>query len=176
MNLASQLVENQSEFLRFLERRLGDRALAEDILQDAFIKSIEKEESVRDDESSVAWFYRLLRNAVVDHYRRSGARNRALELLARELQDAVEPPPEIQGVICGCVSRLATELKPEYAEAIRRIEVDGVAVHDFAHEAGITPNNASVRAFRAREALRRKVQSTCGACAEHGCVDCTCAH
>ncbi|HEX2832479.1 MAG TPA: sigma-70 family RNA polymerase sigma factor [Thermoanaerobaculia bacterium] len=176
MSLAAQLVEKQDEFLGFLERRLGDRALAEDILQDAFIKSIEKEESVRDDESSVAWFYRLLRNAVIDHFRRSGARNRALELLARELQDAVEPPPEIHGAICSCVSRLANELKPEYAEAIRRIEIDGVAVHDFAHESGITPNNASVRAFRAREALRRKVQTTCGACAEDGCADCTCAH
>jgi RNA polymerase sigma factor (sigma-70 family) len=176
MNLAAHLVENQSEFLGFLERRLGDRALAEDILQDAFLKSIEKGATVRDDESSVAWFYRLLRNAVIDHHRRTGARNRALEALARELQDAVEPPPEIQGVICGCVSQLAANLKPEYANAIQRVEVDGVPVQEFAHEAGITPNNASVRVFRAREALRKKVQTTCGMCAEHGCVDCTCRH
>jgi RNA polymerase sigma-70 factor (ECF subfamily) len=35
--LTLQLVDNHRQFLGFLERRLGDRALAEDILQDAFV-------------------------------------------------------------------------------------------------------------------------------------------
>ena len=114
------------------------------------MKSIEKGAGVRDESSAVAWFYRMLRNSIVDHYRRDGTRNRALDGLARELQDAVEPPPELHEAICRCVSRLATTLKPEYEEAIRRIEVDGATVQDFAAEAGISANNAAVRVFRAR--------------------------
>ena len=81
-DLTSRLVDNHREFLGFLERRLGDRALAEDILQDAFVKSLEKAGDVRDESSSIAWFYRMLRNAVIDHYRRRGTRDRALEALA----------------------------------------------------------------------------------------------
>ena len=173
-DLATQLVDNHRRFLGFLERRLGDRALAEDILQDAFVKSIEKGEGVRDESSAVAWFYRMLRNSIVDHYRRDGTRNRALDGLARELQDAVEPPPELHEAICGCVSRLATTLKPEYEEAIRRIEVDGATVQDFAAEAGISANNAAVRVFRAREALRKQVKASCRTCADHGCLECSC--
>ncbi|HEX2059535.1 MAG TPA: sigma-70 family RNA polymerase sigma factor [Thermoanaerobaculia bacterium] len=172
--LTLQLVDNHRQFLAFLERRVGDRALAEDILQDAFVKSLEKGEDVRDEASSVAWFYRTLRNAVIDHYRRTGARHRALESFARELGDAVEPPPEMYDAICGCVSRLATTLKPEYAAAIQRIDVEGAPVQDFAAEAGITPNNAAVRVFRAREALRKQVRTSCGTCAEHGCLECSC--
>jgi RNA polymerase sigma factor (sigma-70 family) len=172
--LTQQLVDNHRQFLAFLERRLGDRALAEDILQDAFVKSLQKEEDARDETSSVAWFYRTLRNAVIDHYRRTGSRSRALEVLARELEDAVEPPPELHDEICGCVTRLASTLKPEYETAIRRIDVDGTPVHDFAAEAGITPNNASVRVFRAREALRKQVKASCGTCADHGCLECSC--
>lgn len=64
--VASHLVENHREFLSFLESRVGDRAVAEDILQDAFVKTIEKGEAIRDQDSAIAWFYRLLRNAVVD--------------------------------------------------------------------------------------------------------------
>ena len=173
-DLATQLVENHRQFLGFLERRLGDRALAEDILQDAFVKSIEKGDEVRDESSAVAWFYRMLRNSVIDHYRRSGTRNRALEGLSRELEGAVEPPPELHDAICGCVSRLATTLKPEYAQAIRRVEVDGATVQDFAAEAGISANNAAVRVFRAREALRKQVKASCRTCADHGCLECTC--
>lgn len=173
-DLTSLLVDNKRQFLSFLERRLGDRALAEDILQDAFVKSIEQGETLREDEAAIGWFYRVLRNAVVDHYRRSGTRNRALEGLAREMDGAVEPPPEIHGAICACVTRLASSLKPEYEQAIRRVEVDGVPVQDFAGEAGITANNAAVRVFRAREALRKQVKTSCGTCAEHGCLDCSC--
>ena len=47
-------------------------------------------------------------------------------------------------------------------------------VQDYAVEAGITANNAGVRVFRAREALRKRVVRWCGSCAERGCIDCTC--
>lgn len=173
-DLTSRLLDNHREFLGFLERRLGDKALAEDILQDAFVKSLEKAEDIRDETSSVAWFYRMLRNAVIDHYRRRGSRDRALEVLAREMEHAVEPPPEIHDEICGCVKRLASTLKPEYEQAIRRVEVDGVAVNEFAKEAGISSTNAAVRVFRAREALRKQVKASCGTCADHGCLECAC--
>lgn len=171
---ATRLVENHRQFLGFLEKRLSDRALAEDILQDAFVKTLEKGDAIRDEGSSIAWFYRMLRNAVIDQYRRNGARSRALEGLAREMEGAVEPPHEIRGAICGCVARLATTLKPEYAEAIQRIEVDGVAIQEYAAQAGITANNAAVRVFRAREALRKQVKASCGTCADHGCIECHC--
>ena len=72
------------------------------------------------------------------------------------------------------MSTLADALKPELSAAIRRVEVDGVAVKDYALEAGITPNNAAVRLFRARQALRKQVVHACGSCAEGGCDDCTC--
>lgn len=172
--ITARLVDNHRDFLSFLERRLGDRALAEDILQDAFVKSIEKGDAVRDEDASIAWFYRMLRNAVVDHYRRSGTRARSLELLAKEMEGAAEPPPDLRDAICGCVTKLAATLKPEYEQAIRRVELDGVPVVEFASEAGISANNAAVRVFRARDALRKQVKASCRTCAEHGCVECTC--
>lgn len=81
----------------------------------------------------------------------------------------------MKNAVCACVGTLAETLKPEYADALRRIEVDGVTVQAYAAELGIEANNAGVRVHRAREALRRRVMASCGTCAEHGCVDCTCA-
>jgi RNA polymerase sigma-70 factor (ECF subfamily) len=172
--VVSRLVANHREFLAFLQSRVGSKAVAEDILQDAFIRGIGKIGDLRDDESAVAWFYRLLRNAVIDRHRRDAAAGRRLDALAAELDGAVEPAAELHGAVCQCVNRLADTLKPEYAQALRRIELDGVAVKDYAVEAGITSGNAAVRVFRAREALKKQVVRSCGTCAEHGCVDCTC--
>jgi RNA polymerase sigma-70 factor (ECF subfamily) len=169
------LVENHRRFLAFLERRVGSRETAEDILQEGFARALERGESLRDGESAVAWFYRLLRNAVIDHHRRRGAEARALAWVAGT-SDASEPGPdeELHQAVCGCVNGLLETLKPEYAGALKRVELDGASVADYAREAGITANNAGVRLHRAREALRRQVVRTCGTCVEHGCLDCSC--
>jgi RNA polymerase sigma factor (sigma-70 family) len=165
------LVENHREFLAFVERRVGSRALAEDILQGAFVKNLDRLDTIR--ESAVGWFYRVLRNAIVDHHRRSAVASKRHEQYAGELgSDA--PDDELHAVVCACVGKLATTLKPEYAEALERIELDGVSVKDYAAEAGLSASNAGVRVFRAREALRRQVTRACGTCATHGCLDCTC--
>ncbi len=166
------LVDNHRAFLRFLERRLGDRAAAEDVLQDAFARNLERIEALPE-EAVVPWFYRVLKNAVIDRVRRAQASDRALAALAHELT-ADTPPEAWQREICACVSRLAGALKPEYAEALQAIDVDGLAVKTFAADRGLSANAAGVRVFRARQALRQRVVESCGTCADHGCVDCSC--
>ena len=170
------LVANHREFLRFVERRVGDRATAEEIVQDAFVRSLDRGDEIR--ESVVGWFYRVLRNAVIDRQRRQAVANRRLDQFAAELDSnpggGEELAGEMAGIACQCVAQLADTLKPEYADALRRIEVDGVAVKDYADTLGISASNAGVRIFRAREALRRQVARSCGTCADHGCLDCTC--
>lgn len=173
-DVVTALVRNHRDFLGFLQRRVGDRALAEDILQEAFVRGLDKLGTLENDESATAWFYRILRNAVIDHHRRRASGDRKLEAFAAELEQYVEPEPELRGAVCRCVGELANTLKPEYAEALRRVEIDGVPVKDYAAEAGVTSNNAAVRVFRAREALRKQVVRSCGTCADHGCLDCTC--
>ncbi len=171
----SVLVDNHRAFLAFLQKRTGDRAIAEDVLQEAFAKAITASSELRDEEAATAWFYRLLRNAVVDYFRRTASRSKAHESAAREMEEAVEPDAETKNAVCGCVARLAGTLKPELEKAIQRVDVDGAAIQTFADEAGITANNARVRLFRARAALRERVRQSCGTCADHGCLDCSCA-
>lgn len=168
------LLENHRAFLRYLERRLGDRHLAEDILQDAFVKVVDRPDQAPADEGVVPWFYRLLRNAAIDQFRRRGTATRAIEAFAHELETRTSPEPELGTEICACVTRLAGTLKEDYAEALRAIDLQGVPVKVFAEQRGLSANNAGVRVFRAREALRRRVTESCGTCAEHGCRDCTC--
>jgi RNA polymerase sigma-70 factor (ECF subfamily) len=170
------LLENQRAFLRYLERRVGDRAIAEDILQDAFAKVVARPELSPADEAVVPWFYRTLRNAAVDHFRRRGAADRACDAFARELESHDTPTGETEAEICACVARLAATLKPEYADALQAIEVAGTPVKVYAERQGLTSGNAAVRVFRARAALKKRVTESCGACAEHGCVNCTCRH
>lgn len=173
MDPSATLVANHRAFLRYLERRLGDRALAEDVLQDAFTRNLDRLDDVAED-ALVPWFYRVLRNALIDRTRRRGTETRALTALAAELEGVSTPPPDVHDAICGCIGRLAGTLKPEYRDAILAVDVGDTPVKAFAATAGLTPSNAGVRLFRARAALRQRVVESCGTCAEHGCRDCSC--
>ena len=174
--VVARLQASHRQFLDFLTARVGSREDAEEILQDAFVRSLQKAGDIRDDESAVAWFYRLLRNAVTDHYRRKDAGKRAIESYARDAPDA-DPgfDADLERAVCACVNDLIPNLKPEYADLIRRVDLGGAEVTSVADELGLTAGNARVRLHRARTALRHELERSCRTCATHGCLDCTCS-
>lgn len=170
--VVERLVASHREFLSFLQARVSSRAVAEEILQAAFVRTLEKGGSLREGESAVAWFYRLLRNALVDHYRRGDVERRALDRQAAEA--ALPSEEELERIVCACMGTLLPTLKPEYADVLRRVDLESTPLSEIASELDITTNNATVRLHRARQALKRQLERSCGTCASHGCLDCSC--
>ncbi len=164
------LVQNHKKFLAFLERRVGSRADAEDILQAAFVRAVEKAESIRDEGKSIAWFYQSLRNAVIDHYRKQDVQKRAQKIMSL----APDFEEEIERTVCLCMSDLIPTLPEDYSSILRRVDLEDGDIKIVAPEFGLTPNNARVRLHRARVALRKQLERVCRSCTEHGCLDCTC--
>ena len=169
------LVDNHQRFLAFLRKRVDSVEVAEDILQEGFARALANAGQVRESRSIIAWFYRLLRNAVTDHYRRQGAESRAMEqVAAREEHREESDDREMFETVCGCVLGLLDTLKPAYAGALKSVELEERSLGEYAAEAGISPGNAAVRLHRAREALRKQVIRCCGTCIQHGCEECSC--
>jgi RNA polymerase sigma factor (sigma-70 family) len=172
----SDLTLLREQFLRFLQRRVESLATAEDILQSAYTRALEQAPSLRSEESAVAWFYRILRNAIIDHYRHRAAEDRALERWAQELATETQPDPQTHQIVCECIGDVLSTMKPAYSEIIRDVELEGSSLQTFATKANVTAANAAVRVHRARQALKKQLTLVCGTCAKHGCVDCTCNH
>lgn len=169
--VVERLVAAHREFLKFLEARLPSRVIAEEVLQSAYARTLERGGAIRDTESAVAWFYRLLRNALTDYYRQRGSEARALERHGAEPQVQEE---ELQSAVCACMKTLLPNLKSEYAEVLQRADLEEQPISQVAASLDISPNNASVRLHRARQALKRELERSCGTCAAHGCLDCSC--
>src|SRR3982750_2451691 len=129
----------REELIAFVERRVGDRALAEDLVQDAFVKQLDRGDgrSTEIRESAIGWMKTVLRNAIIDRARRGAVQQKRLEAFAAELA-LDEPDGDRDRDVCKCVSGFAATLKPEYAQALQRVDVDGIAVKDYAAEAEIT--------------------------------------
>lgn len=165
----------RQQFLRFVRRRVPDRDLAEDILQSAYMQALRTGSGLRRQESARAWFYRILRNAIVDWYRTHAAETSALERLTRELQTETRLPPSSLATGCGCVAAAVSALNERYASVLREVDLGETSIATYAASHGITSGNAAVRAHRARAALRRQLLRCCGDCAARGCLDCTCS-
>lgn len=129
-DVLERIAAHQTRFLHFLASRVEDAAAAEDILQSAYVRAIEHSSAIRNGESSVAWFYRILRNAVTDHYRRRSARDKAHEGFAAEAPASYEP--EFQQTVCACVGDIVRDLKDEYRTAIEEVDLAEKPVEDFA--------------------------------------------
>jgi len=157
-NVLEALVGAHRQFLQFVERRVESRAVAEEILQAAFVRTLEKAPEM-DSESAVAWFYRVLRNAVVDHYRRKGVEARALEQEARDaLPHTLDD--EAKGAVCACLRTLLPALKPEYAAILAKVDLAEGSLATVARDEGITtPSSYTPR--RARTTIRSTSKATC---------------
>lgn len=168
------LLEQRRQFLGFVQKRVLDRELAEDILQTAYMRALQHEGKLREGESAVAWFYRILRNAIIDAHRRRVTEGAALERWAHELEAEQATEPQLQNTVCCCVDKVIDRLNPGYASLLREVDLEEKPLSEFAEEQKISNGNAAVRAHRARAALRKELVRTCGTCSEHGCIDCFC--
>ncbi len=170
--LLTELLTHRAKFLAFLSARVSDSATAEDILQTAYTRMLGKGGQLQKTESVVAWFYSILRNALIDHYRREAARERAHDGLMAETPESYET--ELHANLCTCIAGVVRGLNPSYRYALEQIDLGGQSITDFAKAESTTPNNVSVRLHRARRAAAKKLIQVCGSCADHKCLDCSC--
>lgn len=167
--LAAAIESERRRFVDFLRRRVGDEA--EDLFQHSLLRALERAGELSDPSLVKPWFWRLLRNSVTDHHRARVARDsRHAALRALE-----EGTPDEETAACACALGLLSRLPPDYAEILRRVDLDDERVIDVARSLGITSDNAAVRLHRARAALRAKLSGCCAVQSLRACFSCDCA-
>ena len=166
------LLNHRGKLLGFIQSRVPDPDLAEDVLQEGLLKALRAADDLRDEDRLLPWFYRILNHAIIDTFRKRSVETRYLDNYAREMD--LEAQPEHEAALCECFRALLPSLKPDYAELIDQLELQPNDPGQIARQLNIQPNNLKVRRHRARQALRQRLEETCRTCAVHGCLDCTC--
>jgi len=149
---------------------------AEDVLQEACLKALRKEGSLRHPESALSWFERIVRHAAIDQARHADAERRARTSLAQDPTYGAEggAAAELREAICRCGLALMSTLRTSYADVLRRVDLEGERIADVAATSGTSPNSIRVRLHRARSALRARLLEFCGLCAERAGRSCSC--
>lgn len=164
----SAVVAHWAQLLNVVRRRGGGRVDAEEVLQVGLVRALERAAQMRDPTRAQAWVGRVVRNVLTDELRQ----HREPALPIDEIQLPAIDQDEIE---CWCPLVQAERLKPEYAQILRRVVLDDIAVTEVAVELGLTANNAMVRLHRARAALEEQLRSHCGTTSARSCSECGCA-
>lgn len=169
------LLDGQRTFFAFLVKRLGNRADAEDVLQEFCFRVLARREQLRDVDRMDAWLYAILRSTLNDHYRKSARRGRLAEAMAREPEAWSADATAQMARLCTCPGGLMSGLRPTDADLLRRIDFGTEDRAAVAADLGLNRNALGVRLHRARTALREALTAHCSACCATGRDDCHCA-
>jgi RNA polymerase sigma factor (sigma-70 family) len=139
----------------FLSRMTGNRHVAEDLVQEVFLRVLKYRATYREGARFEPWIFSIARNARADHF---GKREAALPLSVEALETPDDAPgPEGRLEIEGESLRLRAALMRLRED--RRELLILARYHDMKHEAigellGIDTNTVKVRIHRALKELR----------------------
>ena len=150
----------------FLHKLVGDRALAEDVLQETLLKLHEARGFYVRGADPVPWMFTIARHAAFDELRK---KKRAR---VRLVGDEDRAPPEPRADLSGAPEPARGSDDPAGAEALAALEslpapqrqallltkVEGLSQAEAAARAGTTPGAIKLRAHRAYVALRKLVK------------------
>jgi RNA polymerase sigma-70 factor, ECF subfamily len=142
---------------RFIVRRVSDEQIAEDILQDVFLKFHNGIADLNDERRIQAWVYQIARNAIVDHYRGfHGSTELPDDLAAPEADDA-----EVVRQLARSLRGMVEQLPEEYRLALELTAFEGLTQKEVAERLGLSLSGAKSRVQRARAKLRVMLLDCC---------------
>lgn len=144
----------------FIRQRIPNHEDANDVLQEVFIKVNSGIKDLRDDQKISAWIYRITRNAIADHYRRSHG---ALEMseLPEYLTAEVPEDPTATLEIAACLIKMIESLPDNYKEAILLTEFGNLTQKELSNKLGLSLPGAKSRVQRGRAKLKEMLLGCC---------------
>jgi RNA polymerase sigma-70 factor (ECF subfamily) len=160
LNIRRLFERHYPSLVWYLHGQLGDRDLAEDLAQEAFVRLIEKPPRAPD-----AWLYVVAGNLARDAQRSEGRRARHLAIVdVRDgAADAADPAPSADAAMCRAEeSALVQETLAMLSErdaALLVMRADDVSYREIAAAIGVAPTSVGPLLARAQERFIRALGS-----------------
>ncbi|MEU2338886.1 sigma-70 family RNA polymerase sigma factor [Streptomyces sp. NPDC013172] len=159
--------EHGNALLAYATRLTGDRAAAEDIVQETLIRAWKHPEVISNPQGSLrGWLLTVARNIATDRYRAKAAR-------PSEVAESASPAPLLEDhaekvVNSVVVLEALQQLKAEHREVLVEIYYRGRTAAEAAGRLGIPEGTVKSRAHHALKALRKLYGGNANTGADNG--------
>ena len=145
------------ELLGFIKARVNDPDLADDILQDVFIKVHQKSHLLADQDKLASWLYTIARNTIIDHYRKNNPEqpgNTFEETIPEEIN-------ERNNEFTPCLLPFIRKLPAKYKDALLKTVYGNQSQKAYAEANGLSYTATKTRVQRARKQLKTLFVDCC---------------
>lgn len=146
----------ESELRRWLLGHTPNRADAEDLLQEVFLRALRKGGQFCEISNARAWLYEVARNLLTDRLRLS----KPLLELPEDLAAINDESPPIHG-LSACLPRVLSELSDDDQAVLTLCDLQGMSQEDFARLKGLSLSAVKSRIQRARKRLKIQLATNC---------------
>jgi len=145
--------KTQRELKRFVYRRVKDKALTQDIVQDVLLKAYTRLDQLNDSEKITGWIYQITRNAITDHFRKQ---SKSIYLNDLDWEDNKS---ELTDCVSSCLNEMLLTLPEKYRQAIELTELQDLSQTLLAEKLNISYSGAKSRVQRAKQMLKEKMEA-----------------
>jgi RNA polymerase sigma-70 factor (ECF subfamily) len=150
--------------MRYLERYVGDRAVAEDLWQETLVRMNKGLPSFAGRSSVKTWVFSIASRVAADYFRDPARKAGIVELSqAAELVDPDRAIDErlVAGEMNGCVRQVIDSLPEAYRAALILHDLEGLSAEQTAAIADCSVASAKIRIHRARLRLKQALNQQC---------------
>lgn len=133
---------------------IRDRSLAEDVLQNVFTKSVERQTELQSHPNLTGWMIKSLKNEVLMHHR-SNSRLDGLEKMEEPAQ--LDPNSMESGESHKLIFGLVDRLPEKQREIFHLREIEEMSYEEIANHLDISLDQVKVNLHRARKTIREKL-------------------
>ena len=136
----------------WVSRRVGgDRALAEDLVQDTWLRALEAWPARGGPDEPLAWLMRVARNVLVSHFRRTRPQPVDPATLDFEAGGTPDEEPDNAALVSWGLSRV----RRRHADVLEAFYFDGKSIAEIARERSLSERAVEGRLHRARAVLKK---------------------
>jgi RNA polymerase sigma-70 factor, ECF subfamily len=147
--------------VNFAFRLVHDRALAEDLAQEGFLRVFQRLHTYDPERKFSSWFFQVLRNVTIDYLRVNRLPTTSLDELTEggfegAAADRTSSSPEHlagQGELAGALEQALTRIRPEYREVVVLRYQEGLTHPEIADILGLPSGTVKTYLHRARKEL-----------------------
>jgi RNA polymerase sigma-70 factor (ECF subfamily) len=148
---------------KFILASVRDESIADDLVQDAFIRIQENLDSVKDPSKISSWIFRIAHNLCRDHFR-SRKKSSSHEEIHDGLVNLLETPLQMkmeQGEMSQCVQDKLNLLPESLRSVLVFADVMEFSHQEIANILGLSVENVKVRVHRARKKFKKILEEKC---------------
>jgi len=161
------LNRNRNLVVNYLSRMVGNRAIAEELAQDVFIRVYRSRRTYKPTAKFFTWLYRIATNVALNHFRDE---KRSQNQISLDVQDAVQVRREakdralliedrlVREVVARRIRQAIRALPPKQRAAVIMHKYDEMGYAQIAGVLGCSPAAVKALMFRAYETLRLRLR------------------